>query len=51
MSIGHFIEKHINQFIEKHKNEFGATINIKAEEYAVELAARELGKGMIIYED
>lgn len=46
-----YYERQINQFIEKHKNEYGAAINIKAEEYAVELAAREFGKGMIIYGD
>lgn len=46
-----YYEEQINQFIEAHKNEYGTSINIKAEEYAVELAVREFGKGMIIYGD
>lgn len=46
-----YYEEQINQFIEAHKNEYGTSINIKAEEYTVELAAREFGKGMSIYGD
>ena len=44
-----YYEKQINQYIKEHAKEYGADISIKAEEYAVELAAREFGKGMVIY--
>ena len=44
-----YYEKQINQYIKEHAKEYGADISIKAEEYAVELAAREFGKGMGIY--
>lgn len=44
-------ESQIKQFVTEHISQYGVDVNEMAEEYAVELAVKEFGRGMNIYGD
>lgn len=46
-----YYENQINKFIAENATKYGIDVSMKAEEYAVELAAKEFGKGIMIYGD